>query len=129
MTAVPTALEAHERDGGHGAARQSVLARSVIASYTHPTLVEFPIVLCAMAGRELDRDLLRRMQRDRTTQMLHSYRSSRCRRNRYDRKLLLDNVLRDQIAGITIAVRFSLCFRLFPRKRLSCVDSLSHLLS
>jgi hypothetical protein len=42
-TAVPTALEAHERGGGPGAARQSVLARSVIAQYTQPTLIEFPI--------------------------------------------------------------------------------------
>jgi hypothetical protein len=33
VTTVPTALEAHEGVGGHAAARQSVLARSVIATY------------------------------------------------------------------------------------------------
>ena len=45
MTAVPTALEAHERVGGHAATHQSVLARSVIASYTRPTPIEIPILL------------------------------------------------------------------------------------
>ena len=44
MTAVPTALEAHERVGGHAATHQSVLARSVIASYTRPTPIEIPIL-------------------------------------------------------------------------------------
>ncbi len=43
MTAVPTALEAHERVGGHAATRQSVLVRAVIASYTQPTQIEIPI--------------------------------------------------------------------------------------
>jgi len=33
-TAVPTALEGHERVGGHAGTRQSVLARPVIASYS-----------------------------------------------------------------------------------------------
>jgi hypothetical protein len=39
----PTALEAHERVGGHAATRQSVLVRAVIASYTQPTQIEIPI--------------------------------------------------------------------------------------
>jgi hypothetical protein len=34
VTAVPSALEAHERVNGHAATRQSVLARPVIAPYT-----------------------------------------------------------------------------------------------
>ena len=42
-TAVPTALEAHERVGGPAATRQSVLVRAVIASYTQPTQIEIPI--------------------------------------------------------------------------------------
>jgi hypothetical protein len=45
VTAVPTALEAHERGGSPSAARQSVRARSVIASYTQPTQIEIPIPL------------------------------------------------------------------------------------
>jgi hypothetical protein len=44
VTAVPTALEAHERVGGPAAARQAVLARSVLAPYTPPTLIGFPIL-------------------------------------------------------------------------------------
>ncbi len=44
MTAVPTALEARERDGGHAAARQSVLARSAIAPFTRPTPIEIRIL-------------------------------------------------------------------------------------
>jgi hypothetical protein len=44
VTAVPTALEAHERVGGHAAPRQSVLVRAVIASYTRPTPIEIPIL-------------------------------------------------------------------------------------
>ncbi len=43
VTAVPTALEAHERGGSPAAARQSVLVRAVIASYTQPTQIEIPI--------------------------------------------------------------------------------------
>jgi hypothetical protein len=43
VPAVPTALEAHERVGGHAATRQSVLVRAVIASYTQPTQIEIPI--------------------------------------------------------------------------------------
>jgi hypothetical protein len=38
VTAVPTALEAHEHVSGHAAARQSVLTRSVIAPDTRPIL-------------------------------------------------------------------------------------------
>jgi len=42
-SAVPTALEAHERVGGHAATRQSVRVRAVIASHTQPTQIELPI--------------------------------------------------------------------------------------
>jgi len=38
-----TAREAHERVGGHAAARQSVHARSVIAPNTRPTPIEIPL--------------------------------------------------------------------------------------
>ena len=41
--AIPPALEAPERAGGHAATRQSVLVRAVIASYTQPTLIEILI--------------------------------------------------------------------------------------
>jgi len=51
---VPTALEAHERVGGHAATRQSVLVRAVIASFTQPTQIEIPIPIpipeCTAAG-------------------------------------------------------------------------------
>ena len=48
----PTALEAHERVGGHAATRQSVLVRAVIASYTQPTQIEIPIPsFCASLAR------------------------------------------------------------------------------
>ncbi|WP_353268816.1 hypothetical protein, partial [Gemmatimonas sp.] len=53
VTAVPTALEAHEGVGGHAAARQSVLARSVIASYTRPTPIEIPILLPERIRRKI----------------------------------------------------------------------------
>ncbi len=43
VTAVPTAHEAHERVNGHPDARQSVIARSLIASDTRPTQIEIPI--------------------------------------------------------------------------------------
>ncbi|WP_353265402.1 hypothetical protein, partial [Gemmatimonas sp.] len=55
VTAVPTALEAHEGVGGHAAARQSVLARSVIASYTRPTPIEIPILARLMVERPLQK--------------------------------------------------------------------------
>ena len=54
VPAVPTALEAHERVGGHAAPRQSVLVRAVIASFTRPTQIEIPIPIpipeCTAAG-------------------------------------------------------------------------------
>jgi hypothetical protein len=45
MTAVPTILDAREPVGGHPNARQTVLARSAIASYARPTPIEIPIRL------------------------------------------------------------------------------------
>ncbi len=50
-TAVPTALEAHERVGGPAATRQSVLVRAVIASYTQPTQIEIPIPFGTLLSR------------------------------------------------------------------------------
>jgi len=43
VPAVPTALEAHDRVGGHAATRQSVRVRAVIASYTQPNQIVIPI--------------------------------------------------------------------------------------
>jgi hypothetical protein len=44
MAAVPTVLNARETVGGHANARQTVLARSAIASYIPPTSIEVPIL-------------------------------------------------------------------------------------
>ncbi len=83
VTADPTALEAPERAGRHAAARQSVLARSAIASFTRPTPIEFPI----LDGREASRQRTRAIRlRERTAQGWPA-RGSRHRARRVSRPL------------------------------------------